>query len=1711
MADGKIDLPDDLLLSTPKAQLVVEASGRNEEEKAMMGFFDDSKDQAASDSNIPLSPQWLYAKPSESKLDIRVPNSLSLGNSTDQNQESGRKDWRKPASQTESARRWREEERETSLLGRRDRRKADRVENVSMRETMESRTLPSSDRWHDGSNRSAAHEARRDSKWSSRWGPDDKEKEGRSEKRTDVEKEDAYSDNQSVPTSNRAAVDRDLESRDKWRPRHRLEPNSSTPIPYRAAPGFGPEKGRVEGLNMGFTVGRGRSNGVPLVKIPLGTPVGSALLERDESSPGEPSLSADTFRYPRGKILDIYRVCKFDSAFTTVHSSMEEVPSVTQAESVEPLAFVAPDAEEEAILRDIWNGKITSSGASYNSFTKGKVADNIAGIGGELDSYAEKLGILPLKIAEETVGSFRDAANSDAFQAEDRNTKQEEEFEVSKVESAKLLSTIAKSGDMTDVDGAKSNVIQTNSAENWQSVDSAMTKHSITDELGHVAFDLRPSAPSETSPLFVLQSLWESQSINMQYPQGKSGSNHMENSIPPEELTLYYRDPQGEIQGPFLGVDIISWFEQGFFGTDLPVRLADTPEVTPFQELGDVMPHLKAGYGYGGSSDLSSKIEQSAGALGGKLEKNLPTVTTATEISDFSSLNNQSWQAPEFDNLLKQQVHSGMPEHDISSQLAFSERKSFQDSAAQGEEIVFPGRPGTAGYSIGNPSRNNDGYLVNPVTYPSHANSLRKHGIPGQGDDKLHPFGLLWSELEGTHPRQTWSSSIPSSGTPGQSLRHFDGTVASFTGVSDADKAKESWSNFYGKDPITGTNMHGDATMDALHFAHLEPDSNHLELDDQIVQLQIQQKLMQQSNLFSQIPHLNDLAVEQVSSRNAIHQQLANQSIHELDHLLALQQQRQQELRQLMQQQQFHQQQMLMQEQQSQARQLLLEQLHHDVSHDPGFPPSHVDLSGVHSVLDQALLEHFVQELQHQSQHPSRHTDQYAEQLIQANFGQVAHREHQSNLYELIDHTRHEQLRSLEHEILQRELLQLQSRQRTMGLMQRQEMEEGTPIGPGWPMDESERFVRNTAGIHRAHSASSSPLDIFQQQQRPSHEEQLAQFDRNLQLQEQLQRGLYDRSAHQYAQSMSLPAGAGINIDVLNSVAHIQGLDIQDPSTHIRTSAQGASFSSSTHSHHPHHPFVPGEFAVSQLDAMECRWSEGDKHQSNDWIEPQVRQLHLNALQQKRALEVKMNSEDKSWSSSGYDEENSKRLLMELLNQKSGYQSTKPQDLIDGLALERQATSNFFSDLTSTDHVLGNNSVIGASCVSISGEQPEYQLVDNHATGFESSGRLPVQTNSGIVMERESIFLGINQTSQATYKNSNRVGRSYVERELSEVEGKKLPAKNEGMNKGSASEIQECMAKQAGISSVDDVEIPTNSSAKHSSIGIAGGQGAFNNETIGQSNSFTEEIADDRFPAVLARGSESILLKRPRVSHILSSQEGLSELATDPRGMNPTVGTSDGGRRYHGGNAANQVPDAVTSSKKDIHFPRTSSCSDADVSGVSFIDMLKKPLQPEGEAAAAALDLTDGAQGGRTGKKKGKKGKQIDPALLGFKSREREREREREASFSPLTATSFTFRQPKVGPVSGSTGFVPMNAVNAACCGSLKLAKSPLRSSSFESSPFRHSSLTCVSSPSLQRKYGRLSSIRAAAEDVPLQSKVTNKVYLHISIGNPVVSLLAGL
>ncbi|BBN01785.1 hypothetical protein MPTK1_2g10250 [Marchantia polymorpha subsp. ruderalis] len=191
-----------------------EGSGILESSKVLLGADSDFKvgaDIAASENIIPLSPQWLFSKPTESKPPIatmeppQTPGTPSHGGLTsealikerwrgdgvargdggrDVGRDGGRdggRDWRSISLErnADNSRRdrWREEERENSTAARRDRWKEGEretaetcrgerwAENNAGRDATELRRLPS-DRWTDTANRETSFEARRDSKWS---------------------------------------------------------------------------------------------------------------------------------------------------------------------------------------------------------------------------------------------------------------------------------------------------------------------------------------------------------------------------------------------------------------------------------------------------------------------------------------------------------------------------------------------------------------------------------------------------------------------------------------------------------------------------------------------------------------------------------------------------------------------------------------------------------------------------------------------------------------------------------------------------------------------------------------------------------------------------------------------------------------------------------------------------------------------------------------------------------------------------------------------------------------------------------------------------------------------------------------------------------------------------------------------------------------------------------------------------------------------------------------------------------------------------------------------------------------------------------------------------------------------------------------------------------------------------------------------------------
>uniref|UniRef100_A0A6N2MCP9 GYF domain-containing protein n=1 Tax=Salix viminalis TaxID=40686 RepID=A0A6N2MCP9_SALVM len=926
MTDGKLNLPDDLILSSKSS------------DECLSSF----KDQLTVDNTIPLSPQWLYAKTVDAKAltsgasgETRASNSLSLGNSTDNNLKDNwrldgtqdKKDRRRIASDIESSRRWREEERDTGLLGRRDRRKDDhRVDSVSTRDISENRALSSSDRWHDSNNRISGYESRRDSKWSSRWGPEDKEKGSLTDKRADVEKEDTHSDKQNFGTDNRPTSDLENDSRDKWRPRHRMEVHAGGPAAYRSAPGFGSDRGRVESSNVRFAVGRGRSSNSGNSQIGRhlnSSPIGSIPVDKNH-----------TFCYPRGKLLDIYRKHKTLPSFDSMPDGMEHACPITQETAIKPLAFVSPDAEEEAVLGDIWQGKITSSGGLKNSFRGNDDTsnNNTAGSGElPLGEGNPNSSVNTEEIAD-SLGKSTFNASGRGIGSEKLDTSMAEEEDSQKDGTQKLTTTIVR--DLTDYfapavlkkedsssfgeSGPSYNVVELKAFEMSSVEDVASKKHLKLGDIEPTTFEFGSQLPDDSSSLFDF-------------------------ITPLEELSLCYLDPQGAIQGPYLGIDIIAWFEQGYFGTDLPVRLSDAPSGLPFCELGDIMPHLKIKPGYASSTSPSSKLQ---------LSEPVGESSEGSALPPASSLEFKG-------SAVREEL-----------QYASSGLETIPSVSGQS-------RPGSIGNPLMTDATDIQSFVSNPPSHPVILNEFSETGMSNHQDETVHPFGLLMSELRSnSHLRHAQASYMASSMSEGHAVDLYaerDAALAShrsFDSVSDQSCYTQTWPEDYTKKPLMNPYIDLGST-DARHLFRRQPEFN--DFDQQhLMSQKMQNERQQQNHISHPFLHATELGFEQMPS-HLIELQLQQQRKLDLQRRQQLELQRRQQLELQHRQQLEHQRQ---QQLEHQRRQQLEHQQRQQLEHQQ----RHLELQ---QQQQQFELQQQQQQFELQQRHHLMHQQQQQQQIHQ--------------------------------------------------------------------------------------------------------------------------------------------------------------------------------------------------------------------------------------------------------------------------------------------------------------------------------------------------------------------------------------------------------------------------------------------------------------------------------------------------------------------------------------------------------------------------------------------------------------------------------------------------------------------------------------------------------------------------------------------------------
>ncbi|XP_010942032.1 protein ESSENTIAL FOR POTEXVIRUS ACCUMULATION 1 isoform X2 [Elaeis guineensis] len=593
------------------------------------------KDMQGSDNPMPLSPQWLLPKPGDNKLGVvsrefsphhgNHPDAAKApGNGEDLHNAGKKRDVFRPSlhdAETGRRDRWRDEERETNSAIRRDRwregdkelgdaRRIDRWSDNSSRHSVEARRPPP-ERWNDSGNREGNYDQRRESKWNTRWGPDDKESESWHEKWSDSSKDVEGSRDKGLPLL--ASHGKDINNHVKdtereehysrsWRSNYSISRGRGEPSHHQSLTAnkpssmFGYGRGRVENGIPVSPSGRGRFNS-SMSTLSSGPSRPYHLVTISDKSDG---ASGDSFslRYSRMKLLDIYRMTEVKN-FKMSLDGFIEVQSLTQEEPLEPLALSAPTPEESVILKGIDKGDIISSGlpqVSKDGSAGRNSVDTVPSKQTKLDSA------INIPKADE-VGANREVTRMESSSLHhvvphisqsfgDHTHRSSHDWKDFSTEVGSITSDLSSSHLHKDMESEHKNSTSVTSSfyrdeTHWENIEvlgynsERKSDSKITRQLSGVL--------DQESKVNVLLGQEDPFSSRDMLPARK-----LQPHTSPEDLSLYYKDPQGQIQGPFSGSDLIGWFEAGYFGIDLQVRLASAPPDAPFSLLGDVMPHLRA-------------------------------------------------------------------------------------------------------------------------------------------------------------------------------------------------------------------------------------------------------------------------------------------------------------------------------------------------------------------------------------------------------------------------------------------------------------------------------------------------------------------------------------------------------------------------------------------------------------------------------------------------------------------------------------------------------------------------------------------------------------------------------------------------------------------------------------------------------------------------------------------------------------------------------------------------------------------------------------------------------------------------------------------------------------------------------------------------------------------------------------------------------------
>lgn len=369
-----------------------------------------------------------------------------------------------------------------------------------------------------------------------------------------------------------------------------------------------------------------------------------------------------------------------------------------------------------------------------------------------------------------------------------------------------------------------------------------------------------------------------------------------------------------------------------------------------------------------------------------------------------------------------------------------------------------------------------------------------------QDDDKLHPFGLLMSELkDSSHLRRTQSSNMASGiGDQDQvmdSLLEREATFVNQSGfrmTADQPSFGESLSDDYRKNTHSKQNIH-QGSVDAHHLLRREQTVNGFNLGEHIISQKLQNELQHHNLLSHHSSHATGLGIEEIpgfalsQSKNLSLQRSGHPRL-EMEQLLELQfpQQRHLELQQ--------QQHLELQQQ----RHLELQQ------------QRHLEELQQQRQLEELKQQRRLEELQQRRQLEELQQRRHLEELQQRHLEELQQQRHLEELQQLrnieLQQQRHlelqQQQRLLQHQ-QQQQQQQQQQRLNQMKLLQQEQQQQFL-----WEQLLQHQISDPVYGRLKADTMRDNPLDQVQLRMRLLHE-----------LQQNFQKGQFDPSMEQIIQA----------------------------------------------------------------------------------------------------------------------------------------------------------------------------------------------------------------------------------------------------------------------------------------------------------------------------------------------------------------------------------------------------------------------------------------------------------------------------------------------------------------------------------------------------------------------------------------------------------------